>query len=129
MFYLALKLIKMRQKVFKGLVREGYFGENYSTVFVGDSEQPFSKDFDECFSGKQVSVRYWVSGSEKEAMELKRNQLLKIVGSVQADYSDFYSDLTGYLWTDEHAKVGGHDLLGELGGSIGKYLYMEVDYE
>lgn len=119
----------MEQKIFKGLVSEGEYGEYWAAIFVGENSEPFAKEFDDLFSRKEISVRYWISDSEKEIDELKRNMLLKIVGSVDADYRDAYSDITGYLWTDQEAKVGGHDLISELQSSIGKYLYMEVDYE
>lgn len=119
----------MLGKIFKGVITESDYGEYWAAIFVGGSEEPFAKQFDEMFSGKRVSVRYWISDTEKEIDELKINQLLKIVGSVEADYSDAYSDITGYLWTDQMAKVGGHDLLNELQTNIGKFLYMEVSYE
>jgi len=119
----------MGQKIFKGLITEGDYGEFWAAIFVGDNSEPFAKDFDELFNGKEVSVRYWISATEKEIDELKRNMLLKLVGSCEADYHDAYSDITGYLWTDQDAKVGGHDLIRELQSNIGKFLYMEVDYE
>lgn len=73
-------------------------------------------------------MRYWVSETEKTKEQLKENLFAAISGSVEADYGDAYSELTGYLWTDEKLKVGGHDLLDELQSYIGKFLYMEVDY-
>ena len=39
-----------------------------------------------------------------------------------------YSEITGYLWTDEVVKIGGHDLLKEFETHLGKYLYMEIEY-
>jgi len=118
----------MNQKFFKGKIWTGECGENYRTLFIGYNSKPFPEIWDEDFSRKKVTVRYFISDTEKSIEELKENQLLSISGAVNADYSSKYSEYTGYLWTDEELKVGGHDLLNELYSNEGKYLYMEVDY-
>lgn len=117
--------------IFNGEISLNEFEENYETLFIGKNEEPFSKIWSDLFYKKQVSVRYYISDidTEKSIEELKENHLLSISGSVYADYSERYSDLTGYLWTDESLKVGGHDLLQELQDNVGKYLYMEVNHE
>ena len=40
-----------------------------------------------------------------------------------------YSDYTGYLWTDENLKIGGHDLLDELKEDCGKWLFLTIEYK
>lgn len=34
---------------------------------------------------------------------------------------------TGYLWTEEEFKCGGHDLLKILEGNMGKYIHIEIE--
>jgi len=118
---------KMEQLIYKGLITESSRGENDDALFVGDMDEPIAYVFEEEIQGKQVSVRYFISDTEKTKEELTENLISTIAGSVDADYGDRYSDITGYLWTDEELNVGGHDLLEELRSNIGKYVYMEVD--
>lgn len=118
----------MAQQVYQGKIWEGEFGDNSSALMVGYCSTPLAKRWKYDISRRTVSVRYWISETEKTKEELMENQVLRLAGSVQADYGDRYSDMTGYLWTDEALKVGGHNLMQELNYHIGKYLYMEVDY-
>src|SRR5437868_3327415 len=39
-----------------------------------------------------------------------------------------YSEITGYLWTDENLMVGGHDLLDELRSHKGSFVHLEIAY-
>jgi hypothetical protein len=116
------------QKVFSGKIWTGEYRDNYSALMVGYTSTPFAKIWEEEFWKKPVTVRYWISETEKTKDQLKENHLATLSGSIDADYSDKYSDYTGYLWTDETLKVGGHDLLRELYSHVGKFLYLEVDY-
>ena len=118
----------MKQQVYKGIIREAEHNEDYEALFIGDEDEPFARIWDDDLHGKQVTVRYWISDNEQTKEQLKENQLLAISGAVYADYGACYSELTGYLWTDEKVNVGGHDLIFELQSNVGKFLYMEVDY-
>lgn len=40
------------------------------------------------------------------------------MGIADTKYYHAYSDLTGYLWTTEKLKVGGHDVLEEIKGEL-----------
>jgi hypothetical protein len=118
----------MNQKIYKGLIKLAEQSEEYEALFIGDEDEPLAEGWGDLLHGKQVTVRYWISDNEQTKEQLKENQLLAISGAVYADYGACYSELTGYLWTDETLKVGGHDLIYELQSNVGKYLYMEVDY-
>lgn len=120
----------MKQVVFEGKIWEGSAGPNNCALFVGYNSTPLAERWEEIlgWGNKQVTVRYWISEFEQTKEQLKENTLLAISGAANARYGDRYSELTGYLWTDEQLKVGGHDLLNELASNKGKYLYMEVDY-
>jgi hypothetical protein len=119
----------MSQIVYRGIITTKEDKNEYDAIYVGEDDEPFVQMWEESFHTKQqVTVRYWISDSELTREELKENQLLAISGAVYADYGARYSELTGYLWTDEKLNVGGHDLLDELESNKGKFLYMEVDY-
>lgn len=118
----------MEQMIFKGKIFLKENAEDHEALHVGDEDEPFAQIWDDSFRKKQVTVRYWISDTELTKEQLKENQLLAISGAVCADYGARYSEYTGYLWTDEELKVGGHDLISELHDNVGKYLYMEVDY-
>lgn len=47
---------------------------------------------------------------------------------LEVNISHRYSDLTGYLWTDEELNYEGHDLLKELKDSVEKYIALKYIY-
>lgn len=117
----------MKKLVYKGFIKEGSKGENDFALFVGETDNPIAEVFEEDIQFKQVTVRYWISNVEKTKEELDENTVLTMVGAVDADYYDRYSEYTGYLWTDEKLDIGGHDLLEQLSNSVGKFVYLEVE--
>ena len=117
----------MQQLIYKGLIVEGSKGENEEALFIGEIKEPIAYELKEKIQGKEVSIRYWISNIEKTKEKLTTNMIKTMVGAIDADYEDRYSENTGYLWTDEDINVGGHDLLSELRSSIGKFNYMEID--
>lgn len=77
--------------------------------------------------GKLVTVRYYTSDKKIASLEKAQEEFLKrVMGFTCANYHMHYSEVTGYLWTDENLNVGGHNLLAELSTQVGKYLLMEV---
>lgn len=116
----------MEQLIYKGIITEGDFGENYDALFIGEGE-PIAQILQDEINGREVSVRYWISDKEKTKEELQENFLKNLFGAVDAEYQDAYSDYTGYLWTDENLKIGGHDLLAELQSNLGKFIWLEID--
>lgn len=117
----------MQLLIYKGLIAENSKGENDEALFIGEIEEPIAYVFEEEIQGKQVSVRYWISDTEKTKEELDENMIMTLAGAVDADYGDRYSDIAGYLWTDEELHIGGHNLLSELRNYIGKFVYMEIE--
>jgi hypothetical protein len=74
--------------------------------------------------GDYLSVRYWSAPHE-----MTQDQLVDVtirVGLGEADVGHHYSDITGYLWTDE--EVGGHDLIEELRSRLGSFCHLEIGY-
>ena len=117
----------METKVYKGIITEGDYRENWEALFIGENSQPIAEIFEEDFEAKQVTVRYWTSDKEATKEEIQVRVLRKLFGDVEANYKDSYSELTGYLWTDEELNVGGHNLLEEIRSYLGKFIYLEVD--
>jgi hypothetical protein len=120
----------MKTMTYAGQIREADYGEAMDVVFVGDHDEPLAKLIQDDLEvhGRRVSVSYFVTDTPKTKDELAENQVRVLLGDATADYTDNYSDVTGYLWTDEELQVGGHDLLAEIQSSIGRHLHLEITY-
>lgn len=120
------------KKEFKGLITSKYSGGEGDGIYIIPTSGGFDKAFAYDFpSREQVSVRYAISttGIWPETLgEVAADELSLLEGKSESVYGAQYSEITGYLWTDEEAKVGGHDLIAMLENNIGKYLWMEVRY-
>jgi hypothetical protein len=81
------------------------------------------------FNGKQITLHYWISDRKETDAAIKHCALEQILGAAQALYRVEYSEITGYLWTDENFRVGGHDMIERLRSHIGKYLLLEVEVQ
>lgn len=100
---------------FDGVVEEGY-----SRGIIP------CKDFE--IYNKVANVRFYIGDSPiSDPDKLDRDRIEYILGKAETDYNHIYSDLTGYLWTDEEFKVGGHDLNEMLYANEGKYIHMEIE--
>lgn len=78
--------------------------------------------------GRYLSVRYFTSDTEATEQEMAEGFLRTLYGEGDADYGKTYSEITGYLWTTDELKVGGHDLLAELESHAGRFLHLEITY-
>lgn len=115
--------------IIQGQIYEGPKGENDNALYVSDERHdPLAERIATAIyqGGRYATARYWISNKPKTLAQLEENHLRKIFGDVKADYGDNYSDYTGYLWTDEEAVFGGHDLIRELRDHTEKYLYLEI---
>jgi hypothetical protein len=79
--------------------------------------------------GHYTTVRYFASPSEFLENEAAERFIRALYGTVKAEYAVAYSEITGYLWTTDDFKVGGHDMIQELKSYLGQYLQLEVDYQ
>jgi len=78
--------------------------------------------------GNYLSVRYWLTHRQTPPDQLLAATLNTLYGNTDAEYQAHYSEITGYLWTDEWLKVGGHDLIERLRPMVGDRLHMEIEY-
>jgi hypothetical protein len=99
----------------------------HDTVML--DEEPIAEVLDYMCS-EVVTIRYYISDKEATEEELQEDFLINtLYGNLETDYGARYSEYTGYLWTDDELKVGGHDLRGELESYAGKYLFMIVELD
>lgn len=118
-----------KEVMYSGMIAERTYGEDDFALFIGDDPyEPFAKRFQEDLElyGRNISVSYFITDEPRSADDLANNLIKVMAGAADADYSQHYSDITGYLWTDAECMVGGHDLLGELESYVGKYCHMTV---
>jgi hypothetical protein len=125
----------MQNEIYRGWLVEGYNGETTTLNLKADlfrhSDDEILADRienDIGYYGRNLTVRYFITDKPVEKEQLEQDLAKVVMGLGKADYHMAYSDITGYLWTDEELNVGGHDLLGELQESIGKFLHMEIEY-
>jgi hypothetical protein len=88
--------------------------------------------------GISAQISYHVSNKKMTELELLDNKLKVIYGSPEADYGHHFSDLTGYLWTDEILVVNNHDIIEEIYNIIGGkyqeklknnyYLFLKIEF-
>lgn len=115
----------MKTLTYKGFIAEDECGDKCDALFIGDTV--IAKELSDEIENKQISVQYWIADKEMTKDELQEGMLKKLFGTIDVEYWASYSDVTGYLWTNQELKVGGHDLLDELQSNLGKYIYLEID--
>lgn len=119
----------MKTLTYAGQLSERSYGEADDILYLSTLEQPLGKVLTEQIAGKQVSVRYWITDRQMTKDEAIEAFLKTIFGAADAKFGANYSEDTGYLWTDEDLKIGGHDLMHELRSAAWdkKWLILEID--
>ena len=112
-------------KTYQGLLSLHSWGEADDILYLSSLTDPLAEELD-WMSGKKVTVRYWITDKECTRDEASEAAMLTVMGAAYVTIDSQYSEITGYLWTDEDLNVGGHDLLEELKSSVGKWLIFEV---
>jgi hypothetical protein len=117
----------MEQLTLSGLICIHDFGEASGILFLSAHTEPVASILHDQIRGKNVNIRYWITDKEATKEEAKADFIESISGKAETDYGSRYSDYTGYLWTDEECKIGGHDLIEEIKANKGKWLHLEID--
>lgn len=130
--------------VFRGWILTGPDESTDRVLYIVDPSiktigEPFAERVQDLvsYSGKQVSINYHIADEPLNEDEMTEALLAKLMGSAidgkaYVKYEHRYSEMTGYLWTDEKLMIGGHDLIAELYSHVGKYLHLNFtihDYE
>lgn len=114
-------------RTYAGLITEHDVGDSDNLLFLSSVKRPLADEL-EWMMRKIVTVRYWVSDKEITKEEAEEAFMSELMGVTSGNgFRVRYSDLSGYLWTDEEINVGGHDLINELRSSVGKWLILEIE--
>ena len=114
------------KKQFSGWIRVLDHGESNDVLFVGADDEPFADTLD-FMNRENVTVRYWVTDCACAIEQASEEFLKTVMGCAEVEFNARYSEITGYLWTDEELNVGGHDLLNELKSYDCSFLNLEVE--
>jgi hypothetical protein len=74
----------------------------------------------------KATLRFTTSPSPIDPAEIEENLIKSYYGLIEAEYYHQYSEVTGYLWTDETFKIGGHDICEILESYEGQYIHLEI---
>ncbi len=116
----------MEKRTYAGWLEQRDSSEAMDILFLSGTEEPLAETL-EWMTGKQVCVRYWITNKQATADEAQEEFIGRLMGTADVKFWSHYSEVTGYLWTDEDLNVGGHDLLREFKSSLGKWLILEVE--
>ena len=114
-----------KEYIYTGLL--GYTSNIEENYLIGiDGEilaEKISEDIGYHFN---ASISFYFSDKRMSEDELILAFLETLYGHTEADYGVAWDEITGYLWTDEELKIGGHDLLEIFRHNLGKYLYLKI---
>jgi len=112
---------------YSGLLSLHSYGEADDILFLSSYREPFVSVLEEAIAGKNVTVRYWITDRQVTKDEAQEEFMQQLMGSSIIRFGANYSEITGYLWTDEDLWIGGHDLAEELRSNVGKWLILEIN--
>lgn len=119
--------MKKDQYIFTGWLEMETVEQEHETITLDGI--PVAEEMD-VLAGTFATVRYYITDKECTPEQAQEDFLISTLhGEVDSDYGANYSEYTGYLWTDDELKVGGHDLRNELFSYVGKYLILIADID
>lgn len=121
------------RKVYRGFLSLGSNGEDEEVLRLSDPEEnpkwlaeTVMEDMEK--HGNVLTVRYFITKElipeDMVIPELART----LAGWGDAKYAMVYTEMTGYIYTAEDLRVGGHDLLAELKSNLGKFCQLEIQF-
>ena len=89
----------------------------------------FSKNLEDIcgWVHKYASIQMLTGKTPIDMDHIDETKIVSMMGEVDSKYYHRYSDYTGYLWTEEEFKCGGHDLLKILESHLGEYIHIEIE--
>lgn len=123
----------MSERIYSGTITIRPYGEDDDALWLDptdDGDEPLTGEVEADLErfGHTVTVSYWIADGPRTLEQLLENEVKKLAGAADAEYSQRYSDITGYLWTDADLVIGGHDLLAELESEVGRWCYLTISY-
>lgn len=94
-----------------------------STGFALTKEMEEKIDWTGCYA----SIRFVTGITQIDPTKVEETIIESYYGEADTFYEHLYSDFTGYLYTSEGFKIGGHDIPAILESYIDKYIHMEID--
>ena len=90
---------------------------------------PFTKAMEDkcCWRNKYASIQMLTGDTPIDINHIDETKIISMMGEVESEYYHCYSDYTGYLWTEEEFKCGGHDIPKILSSHMGEYIHMEIE--
>jgi len=83
---------------------------------------------DKCnWSGNYANIQMLFGDTPIDMDNLDETKIVSMMGDVTSYYYHSYSELTGYLWTEECFKCGGHDIRQILSTHVGEYVHLEIE--
>lgn len=76
---------------------------------------------------RYANVQMLIGDTPIDMEHIDETKIVSMIGETQHEYYHQYSECTGYLWTVEKFKIGGHDLLQILRSNEGKYIHLEIE--
>ena len=76
---------------------------------------------------RYASIQMLTGDTPIDMDHIDETKIVSMEGITESEYYHRYSDYTGYLWTEEEFKCGGHDLLKILERNMGKYIHIEIE--
>lgn len=112
--------------VVSGKIRRAENGENYDCLYIGRS--PITVMVNNTFTKyKQQVYCCWIISNSFLTPEAALTAAINTANAeLDSRYLDRYSDITGYLWTDQNFKVGGHDMEALLRQHIKQYAFLVI---
>ena len=96
-------------------------------IVVG--EFPMTKEMEDrhCWVQRYASIQMLTGDTPIDIDHIDETKIVSMMGFTESKYYHRYSDYTGYLWTEEGFKCGGHDIPKILNSHIGEYIHMEIE--
>lgn len=78
--------------------------------------------------GPFITCRYVIS-QWKTTIDDAETRLLEYMDGDRIGTEDQWSEITGYLWTDDYLVFGGHNIAKELERNVGRYCVIECRFQ
>ena len=102
---------------------------NGESIETCTGQYPFSKNLEDIcgWTNKYASIQMLTGKTPIDIDHIDETKIVSMMGDVESEYYHRYSDYTGYLWTEEKFKCGGHDLLAILESHLNEYIHIEIE--
>lgn len=118
-----------------GEIATGFVFDSYSTIkLIQDNRYKvdlicrFAEVVDSF--GSKLSVKYWITDTMTSFSDAQEGIIRQLLGGTIAELeaNEYqYSEFTAGIDYDSELKIGGHNLLSELYGQVGKYIWLMIE--